>query len=349
MAARLWSRLAFCSFSSSPEIFFCLARSAESCSFKPCRHAAAILDAAPGLYFSSASFARIWSRSLESCATLRSVSSRSSGFMVFCMRTDAAASSSRSIALSGRHRPLTYRADSFAAATTALSLILIAWCCSYFARRPRRTETVCASSGSARDLLEPALERGVLLDGLLELLGGGRADALEQPAAERGLEDGSAVVPRGRGGAQVVDVVDEHHHRALLRRLDDLGDHDGEALLELAGHLAPRAHRAQVELEQPRVAQGRGDVPSDDPLRQTLHDRGLTHAGLAQKNGVVLRAAGEDVDDAAHLVVAPHQGIQHALLRLVRHVSAEALERGELLLGLRAGRGRTPGAPPAAA
>ena len=147
-AARLWSRLAFCSFSSSPEIFFCLARSAESCSFKPCRHAAAILDAAPGLYFSSASFARIWSRSLESCATLRSVSSRSSGFMVFCMRTDAAASSSRSIALSGRHRPLTYRADSFAAATTALSLILIAWCCSYFARRPRRTETVCASSGS---------------------------------------------------------------------------------------------------------------------------------------------------------------------------------------------------------
>jgi hypothetical protein len=88
-----------------------------------------------------------------------------------------------------------------------------------------------------------------------------------------------------------VYVVDEHHHRALLRRLDDLGDHDGEALLELAGHLAPRAHRAQVELQETRVAQRRGDVPGDDPLRQTLHDGGLAHTGLTEKHGVVLRAS----------------------------------------------------------
>mmetsp|Transcript_2064 Transcript_2064/g.7981 ORF Transcript_2064/g.7981 Transcript_2064/m.7981 type:complete len:400 (-) Transcript_2064:4388-5587(-) len=147
-AARLWSRLAFCSFSSSTPIFFCFFRSTESCSLRPCKHPAATLLALPGLYFSSASLALIWSLSLVSCATLRSTSSRSSGFIVFCMRTAAAASSRRSIALSGKQRPETYRAESFAAAITADSLILMEWCCSYLCLKPRSTDTVCSSLGS---------------------------------------------------------------------------------------------------------------------------------------------------------------------------------------------------------
>mmetsp|Transcript_15624 Transcript_15624/g.65861 ORF Transcript_15624/g.65861 Transcript_15624/m.65861 type:complete len:451 (-) Transcript_15624:537-1889(-) len=200
-AARLWSRLAFCSFSSSPAIFFCFAFSAESDSFRPCRHAAAILDAAPGLYFSSASFARIWSRSLVSCATLRSVSSKSSGFIVFCMRTAAAASSSRSMALSGRHRPLTYRAESFAAATTALSLILIAWCCSYLARNPRSTETVCASSGSGTGTCWN--RRSSAASCSMVFLNFSVVDApmhLSKPRPSAGLRIAAPLFPAGGGG-----------------------------------------------------------------------------------------------------------------------------------------------------
>mmetsp|Transcript_18714 Transcript_18714/g.29974 ORF Transcript_18714/g.29974 Transcript_18714/m.29974 type:complete len:212 (-) Transcript_18714:1252-1887(-) len=105
--ARLWSRPAFCSRSSSVPIFFCFARSLASSSCSAARHAAAIFPPLPGLYFSSASFALIWSRSLTSCATLRSTTSKSSGLSVFCMRTAAEASSSRSMALSGRQRPET--------------------------------------------------------------------------------------------------------------------------------------------------------------------------------------------------------------------------------------------------
>mmetsp|Transcript_30329 Transcript_30329/g.75348 ORF Transcript_30329/g.75348 Transcript_30329/m.75348 type:complete len:441 (-) Transcript_30329:1174-2496(-) len=128
--ARLWSRLAFCSFSSSELICFCLARSFLSSSLSVCRQLAAIFPLVPGLYFSSASFPLIWSRSFFSWATLRSTMSRSSGLSVFCMCTAAAASSSKSIALSGRHRPWTYRAERLAAATTADSLILMEWCAS---------------------------------------------------------------------------------------------------------------------------------------------------------------------------------------------------------------------------
>jgi hypothetical protein len=123
-------------------------------------------------------------------------------------------------------------------------------------RSPRSTETVCASSGSGTGTCWN--RRSSAASCSMVFLNFSVVDApmhLSKPRPERGLEDRRAVVPRGGRGAQVVYVVDEHHHRALLRRLDDLGDHDGEALLELAGHLAPRAHRAQVELEQPRVAQ----------------------------------------------------------------------------------------------
>jgi hypothetical protein len=90
-----------------------------------------------------------------------------------------------------------------------------------------------------------------LFDCFLELLRGGRADAFQQPAAERGFQNRGAVVPAwsfarkvsvmygqtvvgfGKcnyvpwgGGAQVVDVIDEHDNRAFLRGFYDFGNHD---------------------------------------------------------------------------------------------------------------------------
>ena len=92
-----------------------------------------------------------------------------------------------------------------------------------------------------------------LFDCFLELLRGGRADAFQQPAAERGFQNRGAVVPAwsfarkekcqscmgkqsldlgnaitylGGGGAQVVDVIDEHDNRAFLRGFYDFGNHD---------------------------------------------------------------------------------------------------------------------------
>ena len=57
-----------------------------------------------------------------------------------------------------------------------------------------------------------------------------------------------------------------------------------------------------------------GTSPDDDPLGEALDDRGLADAGLADQDGVVLGAAGEDLDDAADLVVAADDRVELARL-----------------------------------
>lgn len=70
-------------------------------------------------------------RSISSCSTLRSISSSGSGLDVISIFSLAAASSTRSIALSGRKRSAMYRSAITAASTSALSLIRTPWCNSY--------------------------------------------------------------------------------------------------------------------------------------------------------------------------------------------------------------------------
>ena len=64
------------------------------------------------------------------------------------MRIFDAASSIRSIALSGKKRSVTYRALSSAAATSALSSIFTVWWASYLSRRPLSISMVSATDGS---------------------------------------------------------------------------------------------------------------------------------------------------------------------------------------------------------
>src|ERR671928_194286 len=74
------------------------------------------------------------------------------------------------------------------------------------------------------------------------------------------------------------------------------------------------------------------DVAGDDALGEALDDRRLADAGLADQHGVVLRAAAEDLDDAADLLVAADDRVELALLGLLGQVAAVLLERAVLLL-----------------
>ena len=105
-----------------------------------------------------------------------------------------------------------------------------------------------------------------------------------------------------------------------------------EPVLEFAAVLGARDHRADVERHQPAITQTLGDVAVDDPLGETLDDRRLAHARLADQDGVVLGPAAEDLDHAADLVVAPDHGVKLALGGRLGQVAAEALERLELVL-----------------
>ncbi|MNI55843.1 hypothetical protein D3C73_1108180 [compost metagenome] len=81
-------------------------------------------------------------------STARRSWSISSGAESISMRSREAASSTRSIALSGSWRPEIYRLDSVAAATKAESAMATLWCASYRSFRPRRIPMVSSTLGS---------------------------------------------------------------------------------------------------------------------------------------------------------------------------------------------------------
>ena len=116
--------------------------------------------------------------------------------------------------------------------------------------------------------------------------------------------------------------------------VDDLLQHRLEPLLELAAILGAGDQRAHVEGDDALVLQPLGHVAADDPLGQALDDRRLADARLADEHRVVLGAAGQHLDDPAHLLVAADDRIELAALGQRGQVAAVALERLVLALGV---------------
>ena len=194
-----------------------------------------------------------------------------------------------------------------------------------------------------QDLLEAALERRVGLDVLAVLVERRRADHAQLAARQHRLDHVAGVHGglAGRAGADDrVQLVDEGDD--LARGVGDLLQDGLEPLLELAAVLGPGHHRAHVQGDDALVAQRLGHVTGDDPLRQALDDRRLADAGLADEHRVVLGAPGEDLDDAADLRVAAHDGVEGAGAGALGEVLAVLLQGLEGALGV---GGRDPPRP----
>ena len=198
------------------------------------------------------------------------------------------------------------------------------------------------------DLLEAALERGVLLDVLAVLVERGGADHAQLAARQHRL-DHVAGVDRALGAARAddrVQLVDERDDLAVA--VGDLLEDGLHPVLELAAVLRARDHRADVERDQALVAQPLGHVALDDAAGETLGDGGLAHAGLADEHRVVLRATREHLDDASDLLVAPDDRVELALAGVLGEVAPVLLERLVLLLGVLAGDPVAARGPPGA-
>ncbi len=131
-----------------------------------------------------------------------------------------------------------------------------------------------------------------------------------------------------------MQLVDEEDDPAL--GLLDLAQDGLEALLELAAELGPGDQSAQVQRDDLLVLEGLGHVAADDALGQALHHGGLADARLADQDWVVLGASGQDLDDAADLLVAADDRIQLAGPRLGREVAPVLLQGLVGGLGVRA-------------
>jgi hypothetical protein len=175
------------------------------------------------------------------------------------------------------------------------------------------------------DLLEAALERGIPLEVLSVLVERRRANRLQLAAGEGRLQDRSCIDRSlSRSSAdEIVELVDEEDDVAAL---GDLLHHLLQPLLELAPVLRPGDEGREVEGVDLLPLEELGHLVRGDSRGQALDDGGLADAGLAYEDGIVLRAAGEDLHHPLDLRLAPHNRIELAFGCELRQVAPELVE-----------------------
>ncbi len=121
----------------------------------------------------------------------------------------------------------------------------------------------------------------------------------------------------------------------LAGRFLDFFEHGLEPFLEFAAELCARHQRAHVERDDAPVLEALGHVARDDPLGESLDDRGFADARLADQDGIVLGPPREHLDDAANLLVAADHRIEFAAGRHRGQIASVALQRliGRLGIG----------------
>ena len=258
----------------------------------------------------------------------RSASSSSTGIDVISIRSLDAASSTRSIALSGRKRSADVavrqhrRRDQRRVQDRHLVMDLVA-----LAQPAQDRDRVLDRRLADEDRLEAPLQRRVLLDVLAVLVERRRADRVQLAARQHRLEHVGGVHRALRRPAPTTVCSSSMKRMICALGVLDFLEHRLQPLLELAAELGAGDQRAHVERDDPLVLQPLRHVAADDPLGQPLDDRRLADARLADQDRVVLGPAREDLDDAPDLLVAADHRVELALPGQLGQVAAVLLER----------------------
>src|SRR5439155_12863872 len=85
------------------------------------------------------------------------------------------------------------------------------------------------------------------------------------------------------------------------------------------------------------VLEGFGNVAADDAAGEALGNGGFADARLADEDGVVFRATGKDLHDAADFFVAANDGIDLALAGEGGEVAAILFQRLKFVFGIGVG------------
>jgi len=160
-----------------------------------------------------------------------------------------------------------------------------------------------------RDGLEAPLQCAVLLDAPPVLVERSGADALELASGESGLEQVRRV-DGAFGGARAHDGMDLVDEKYDVAGFDYLLEQDLQPLLELPPVLRAGYDARHVQRHEPAVAERGRDAAGDDQLGEALDDRGLTHSGFADQDGIALLPAAENLDDPRYLLLASDHGVQ---------------------------------------
>mmetsp|Transcript_6127 Transcript_6127/g.13556 ORF Transcript_6127/g.13556 Transcript_6127/m.13556 type:complete len:304 (+) Transcript_6127:358-1269(+) len=167
-------------------------------------------------------------------------------------------------------------------------------------------------------LLESPLQGGILLN-ILAIFSQCRCtDATQLSTGKHRLEQVCGVhrpigLPRADEQVRLVDKKDNFSLSGL-----DFLQNSLEPLLKLAPVLGATDQGPHVQSNQTAAFQSIGNVLHHDALSKALSNRGLAHTRLSYENGVVLRATGQHLDDAADLLVPTNDRVELPCLS-VRH------------------------------
>ena len=167
---------------------------------------------------------------------------------------------------------------------------------------------------------------------------GGGADNLQLSSGKGGLEDIGGVY-RSLCASRADD------HVKLVDKENDVGilsyllHHAFHTLLKFPPIFGASDHGGDIQGDDSSVPQGVGDGALGNSGRKTLHHRRFPHARLSHETGVVLGAAGEDLDHPLNLPFSADEGVHSPLSRCLGQIPAKGAEHGcaaDLQLFLRA-------------
>ena len=128
-----------------------------------------------------------------------------------------------------------------------------------------------------------------------------------------------------------MQLVDEDDRVLILHQLF----HDRlQPLFKLPAVLRPGHDQRKIQPQYALVGQEAGHFAVGDALRQSLHNRRLAHAGLADQNGVIFGPPAQNLHYPLQLAVAPHQRIELPIHRRLGQVAAELGQQTRLSLPL---------------
>ena len=137
-------------------------------------------------------------------------------------------------------------------------------------------------------------------------------------------------------------INEEDDIAVLLHLVDGLFN----ALLEFAPVLSPGDHAGQVQRQDLLVQQLLRHIRRGDALGQTLGNSRLAHAGLADQNGVILGAAGQNLDDPLNFLFPSDDRVQLALTGRLGQIPGKFSQGLALLAVLPMGSGGASGGSP---
>ena len=169
--------------------------------------------------------------------------------------------------------------------------------------------------------LEPTLERGILLDILLVFVERGRTDAMQFAPRKRRLEQVAGIHAAFRCASpdQRVHFIDEQDD--LPFGAFDLVEYRLQPLFEFAAIFRARDQCAQVERHQCSAFKAVGHVAIGDTQGEAFGNRSLARSRFADKSGVVLGTAGEDLDRPTNFLVSADYRVELAVARRLRKVA----------------------------